>query len=119
MGSTPNPNSSFLSTIFSHGFLSMAGMIIGFLAGPIGAHLIPSSLSWIVVGLAAAWKAYNDEQSKNTTAAHVEIAANAATSAAIAAQSASDTAAKLETNAAIARAREQRAASPLQGGAPK
>jgi hypothetical protein len=115
--STSTQSSNPIAAFFSHGFLSVALGIFGLISSPLVLHLLPSSIAAVIIGLAAGWKAYQDEKAKQTTTATV---VQAATSAAASAQSASDTAARLETNAAIARAQAKGAtASPLQGGALK
>jgi hypothetical protein len=113
--STSTQSSSPIAAFFSHGFLSVALAIFGLISSPIVLHMLPENVAAIIVAIAAAWHAWQSETAKRTTTATV---VEAATSAAASAQSASDTAARLETNAAIARAQAQRV-SPLQGGGAK
>lgn len=114
MSDSTAPTTNPLSALFSHGFLAVAGMIIGILSSHLVLGFLPNNIAAIIVAVAAAWKAWNDAQHQQVTQQAVVTATAAVKSAQ---QTVETTAAKLETNDAIARAQAART-SPMQGGAP-
>jgi hypothetical protein len=77
--------SSGISALFSGSFMAMVGVILSIIASPLVLHLLPASIATIIGSISAAYKYWKDQQKQIEVHDTVTVAANNATTAAVAA----------------------------------